>query len=129
MSVYTGSCLCGGVRYEIAAEPAPIQICHCMQCRKAQGAAIATNAPVPASSFRLLSGADLITAYESSPGKKRCFCKVCGSPIYSYREAQPEVVRIRLGLINEDLATRPVAHYHVASKCNWWSIDDGLPQY
>lgn len=74
-------------------------------------------------------GDDLITEFESSPGKKRCFCKVCGSPIYSYRDALPGVLRIRAGLINEPLSVRPIAHFHTASKCNWWSVEDGLPQY
>jgi hypothetical protein len=77
----------------------------------------------------LLSGAALLTAFESSPGKKRCFCRVCGSPVYSYREARPDILRIRAGLINEPLSTRPVADYHTASKCNWWTIDDDLPQH
>ncbi|WP_290537184.1 hypothetical protein [Alcanivorax sp.] len=41
--MYTGSCLCGGVTFEIAGELAPIQVCHCQQCRKAQGTALVTN--------------------------------------------------------------------------------------
>jgi hypothetical protein len=127
--VVTGSCLCGGVQFTIDAELPPIQVCHCVQCREAQGVAIATNTPIPAAAFTLLGAADLITAFESSPGKQRCFCKVCGSPIYSYREARPDILRIRAGLINEPLAVRPEAHYHVASKCNWWDICDDLPQH
>ena len=34
-----GSCLCGGVRYEIDAELQSVSYCHCSQCRKASGAA------------------------------------------------------------------------------------------
>jgi hypothetical protein len=127
--MYTGSCLCNGVQFSIDAEFAPIQICHCTQCRKAQGAPFAANAPVSTSVFRLVSGKGLLTEYESSPGKKRVFCKCCGSPIYSYRNTLPEVVRIRLGLINEPVAARPVAHFHTASKVNWWAINDDLPKY
>ena len=36
-----GSCLCGGIRYEIDAELGPVTNCHCSQCRKAAGAAFA----------------------------------------------------------------------------------------
>lgn len=127
--MYTGSCLCGGVQFAIDAELEPIQVCHCIQCRKAQGAPFATNTPVSASAFRMTAGSELLTEYESSPGKKRCFCKVCGSPIYSHRTSLPGVFRIRAGLINEPIAVRPVAHFHVASKCNWWLINDDLAQY
>ncbi len=127
--MYTGSCLCGGVQFRIDAELAPIQICHCTQCRKAQGAPIATNTPVSTADFRLVAGKELLTGYESSPGKKRVFCSRCGSPVYSCRDSLPDVVRVRLGLINEPVNAKPEAHFHVESKCNWWTIDDGLPQY
>ena len=35
--MFTGRCLCGGVRYTVSGDLAPIQICHCAQCRAAQG--------------------------------------------------------------------------------------------
>ena len=41
---YTGSCLCGGVRYELTAELGPIEVCYCRMCRKASGGPLATNA-------------------------------------------------------------------------------------
>ncbi len=127
--MYTGSCLCGGIRFELSAELGKIDICHCQQCRKAQGVAFATNAPVAASALRITSGADLLKAYESSPGKRRWFCSQCGSPIYSQRDKRPDVVRIRVGTIDGPLNVRPHAHYHVASKSNWWDITDTLPRH
>lgn len=127
--MHTGSCLCGGVQFRIEAELAPIQVCHCSQCRKAQGTPFATNTPVSTEAFRLLGGADLLRSFESSPGKERVFCSRCGSPIYSSKDTLPGVLRIRAGLLNEALAARPVAHFHTASKANWWSIDDALPRY
>ena len=41
---HTGSCLCGGVRYELTAELGPIEVCYCRMCRKASGGPLATNA-------------------------------------------------------------------------------------
>jgi len=127
--MYTGSCLCGGVAFEIDGELEPIQVCHCGQCRKAQGAPFATNIPVAAGAFRLLRGADLLSSFAASPGKQRVFCRECGAPIYSCHERKPGVLRIRAGLLNEPLATRPAFHIYTDSACNWWAIDDGLPQY
>ncbi len=127
--MYTGSCLCGGIRFTIEGELAPIDVCHCRQCRKAQGTAFATNFPVASSAFQLTQGAELLSEFESSPGKMRVFCRRCGSPIFSRRVARPDTVRVRAGTINEPLATRPHAHFYVASKSNWWPIDDGLPQF
>jgi hypothetical protein len=40
----------------------------------------------------------------------------------------PGVVRVRMGTIDEPVAAPPVAHFHVAAKCNW-ETNDMLPQY
>ena len=128
--MYTGSCLCGGIQFSINAELAPIQICHCSQCRKAQGGAFATNTPVETSDFEVKSGTDLLTEYESSPGKRRFFCRQCGSPIYSSRDSLANVIRIRAGLLDEPLKkVKPAFHAYTSSKCSWWEINDDLPTY
>lgn len=124
-----GRCLCGGVRFQIEGELAPIQICHCGQCRQAQGGAFASNIPVAEDAFQLLAGEELLQRYESSPGKQRVFCRQCGSPLFSRHELIPGVLRIRAGLLEGELQTRPAAHFFVASKANWWTLDDELPRY
>jgi hypothetical protein len=127
--VVTGSCLCGGVQFSIEGELEPIQVCHCQQCRKAQGGPVATNIPVQVSRFKMTRGSELLSEFESSPGKVRVFCSRCGSPIYSKKGSLPEVMRIRAGTLNEEIDARPVAHFWVGSKANWWPINDGLPQF
>lgn len=127
--MYSGSCLCGGVRFQIQGELEPIQVCHCSQCRKAQGTPFATNTPVEEASFQLDRGAELLTSFEASPGKQRVFCSKCGSPIYSKKDALPGVLRVRAGLINEPVCAKPVAHFYTGSKASWWTINDDLPQF
>lgn len=125
----SGSCLCGGVTFRINAPLQPIQICHCTQCRKAQGTPLVTNTPVNEADFELLSGAGLLKLFESSPGKQRVFCSHCGSPVYSQNVRVPGVLRIRAGLIDEPVKATLAAHFHVASQCSWWPINDDLPQF
>lgn len=127
--MHTGSCLCGDVTFEIDGKLEAIQICHCLQCRKAQGTPFSTNISVPLAEFRLLTGERSLTQYESSPGKARVFCSRCGSPVYSTSNTVPNTVRIRAGSLNELLGVRPIAHFYTASKCNWWPIADDLPQF
>ncbi len=127
--MHTGSYLYGCVKFSIHAELAPIQICHCAQCRKAQGGPFATNTPVATSDFLLHSGWDLLTAYESSPGKSRFFCRQCGSPIYSSLDSLPDVIRIRAGLLDEPLKVELAFHAFTASKCSWMTINDDLPNH
>lgn len=124
-----GRCLCGAIRYSVQGALAPIEVCHCSQCRQAQGGPFATNIPVQASAFVLKSGQDFVQTYESTPGKFRCFCKQCGLPLYSRRDALPGVLRLRAGTLEGDVATRPVFHAHFGSRANWCPVDDGLPKY
>jgi hypothetical protein len=59
------------MRYEIDGELADALNCHCSMCRKAHG-----RARVRPADFRLMSGQELLTFYESSPGAHRGFCRV-----------------------------------------------------
>lgn len=129
MSEHRGSCLCGGVRYTLAAPLAQIGLCHCRQCRKANGSAFAANAPVPESAFSLLAGAELLQSYESSPGKQRVFCRRCGSPIYSKSLAKPGVLRLRIGLLDTPTGREPDFHFMTAHAAEWHRLSDALPRY
>ena len=126
---HQGSCLCGGIAFRITGQLAPIQVCHCQQCRQAQGGPVATNIPVESTSFSFVRGEELLQCYESSPGKIRAFCKVCGSPVFSKREALPGVVRVRAGLLTGAVDTTLAFHAFTQSKASWWPIEPGLPTY
>lgn len=124
-----GSCLCGGVRYRVDAPLTEIGLCHCRQCRKANGSAYAANAPVPETAFELLAGRDLLRAFESSPGKQRVFCQRCGSPIYSRSDRKPGIVRLRIGLLDTPAGRRPDFHFMTEHAAEWETISDDLPRY
>jgi len=124
-----GSCLCGGIQYEIDADLGPVTNCHCGQCRKASGAAFASNASVPTAAFRFVSGAELLKEWESSPGKQRCFCGRCGSPILKRNDDHPETVRLRLGTLDNDPHIKPSRNIYIGSKAPWFEITDSLPRF
>lgn len=125
----TGSCLCGGVYYEIHGRLTNPLNCHCAMCRKAQGSAFRSRAGVSARDFKFVSGEELITYFESSPGNYRGFCRVCGSPIHSKFDSNPEVFGLPLGALNEDPQIKPTLHVFVGNKASWYDITDSLPQY
>lgn len=127
--MYQGSCLCGGIRFEISGAIKNIVCCHCSECRKAQGSAFATNGVVAESDFKVLSGEHLLTRYEHTPGYAKFFCSRCGSPIISKSDQKPGAVRVRIGAIEGDITERPMAHIFAGSKANWEEIGDSLPQF
>ncbi len=125
----TGSCLCKTVRYEISGPLDCFVHCHCHTCRKVHGTVYGSSAQVTSEAFRLLSGADSITAYESSPGKQRFFCRNCGSHVFARLRSRPDEVILRIGTLDADPGQRPQAHIWVSHKAAWYEILDGLPQY
>ena len=127
--VRTGRCLCGQIRYEVTGELGDIVFCHCSSCRRASGTAFATNSPIRASQFRIVSGTSTLKEYESTPGKVRAFCGACGSPLYSQRKAKPEALRLRIGTLDTPVNARPVAHIYATSRADWDLIVDDLPQH
>ena len=124
-----GSCLCGGVRYEISGPLSYPLNCHCSMCRKAHGAAFRSRARVKADDFRWTQGAELVTYYESSPGNHRGFCRVCGSPLLSRFDKEPRSYGLPLGALDDDPGIKPGFHVFVASKAPWYDITDELPQF
>jgi hypothetical protein len=98
-------------------------------CRKAHGAAFSTNSVVPTDTLTITSGADLISEYESSPKRRRCFCSYCGSQLFIRRLDKPEFTVVTLGTIDGDPHARPERHVFVGSKAPWYEIPDALPQF
>jgi hypothetical protein len=122
-----GSCLCGGIRFEID-EVLSLTHCHCTICRKISGAAFASYAHVARDKFRLLSGEDLMTFFESTPGGHRTFCRKCGS-IAPSAASYLETISVPAGLLDDDPSVRPKLHTFVRSKAPWWEIVDNLRQF
>lgn len=124
-----GSCMCGAIRYEAEGPLSAMGRCYCVQCRKASGAEFATNGSVPAATFRVVTGAELLSSFSSSPGKARNFCTRCGSPLFKKNASRPDEVRLRLGTLDTEADVRPEAHYFVSEKPAWSIITDELPRY
>lgn len=126
---YSGSCLCGGLRYEVQGEIGELLQCHCQRCRKANGTAFATNALIQKADFKILQGAHLLKKFQSTATAQRCFCADCGSPIISIKSDTPELYRLRIGTLDTPLQQKPTKHIFVAYKAEWDNICDSLAQY
>ena len=124
-----GSCLCGDVAYQYEGDLDEVAICHCQQCKQAQGTPFVTNAPVRAADFSFIRGADKVKDYFSSPNKKRAFCSQCGSPLYSQRTDRPDVIRLRLGTVTEGHIPEPAYEIYCESRSSWFRADADRPTF
>jgi len=85
---HRGGCHCRRVRFEVDA-PAAIEAldCNCSICRMAGF----LHLIVPASRFRLLSGADDLTEYGFNTGTARhVFCRHCGIKSFYVPRSHPD---------------------------------------
>ncbi|MGH7246695.1 MAG: GFA family protein [Pseudomonadota bacterium] len=129
----TGSCLCGGVRFEIVKAAGPFELCHCNRCRKTSGSAFGAGIGVKAEDFRLVAGKELITNYEAPilrnpPPYRISFCTRCGSQVPN-PERGAKWFEVPAGLLDDDPVLRPDKHIFVHVKARWFEIADRLPQY
>ena len=76
-----GECLCGLVSWQLSGPYEFFGMCQCSRCRKATGAAFATNLFVKADQFKWLSGKDAVNEYVMEPPNTfgNAFCEKCGS--------------------------------------------------
>ncbi len=125
----SGSCHCQRVRYEVTGPIQHAQHCHCHTCRKIHGTAFGSSAVVDETVFRVVEGQDHLAEYESSPAKRRYFCKTCHSPIYALQADDPGIVVLRLGTLDDEPDQKPSRHIWIGDKPAWYDVGDTLPQH
>lgn len=123
-----GACLCRAVVYEADSLDGPIVHCHCATCRKAHAAAYASTVRVERGHFRIVRGQDKLTAHESSPGKFRHFCSVCGSHVVAERPAQAHVI-LRVATLDDDPEATPEMHIWTSHDVPWLNAAHDIPGF
>ncbi len=120
-----GSCLCGGVTFEIDGALAPAAACHCRQCRKQSGHHWAST-HMPQAQVRVTRDEGL-KWYSASDKAKRGFCGTCGSFLF-WDPADEDKISISMGVFEAPTGAALAKHIFVAGKGDYYEISDELPQ-
>lgn len=126
----SGSCLCGGARYEITGDAARFYHCHCSRCRKASGTGHATNLMVKPGTLKWLQGEALIRYFKVPEAKRftNCFCSTCGGRLPRYVK-EIDAVMIPAGSLDTEPPLRPQARIFWDSRAAWCCGDEKLPVF
>jgi len=124
----TGSCLCGEIEFEVDEIPGMVFNCHCSRCRKAHGAAFATQAFAVRSSLKFKKGRELLKEYDSSSQGIRAFCSSCGSCLMNYAKDNGPYLSVAIACL-DGYRGKPVAHAFVASKADWHEPSLDIPAF
>ena len=128
---FQGGCACGEIRYQCTSEPVVVIDCHCRDCQRASGGAMATTAFVNRSDFKLLRGTPRSCEFKADSGNliARQFCGVCGSPVFTDAKGYPDIWGVKAASLDDPASIEPGMHIWTSSAQPWDHITDNLPRF
>ena len=125
MTLHTGGCRCGAIRFQASADPFYTSYCHCGDCRRASGAPIVAFVGFYSDDVTF-TGEDAST-YGEAP-VTRSFCGTCGAPL-AYTDARlGDQIFMMLGAMDAPENYPPTVHGYVREELPFFHLDDGLPR-
>ena len=127
---YRGGCLCGAIRYEIAAEPMFAGQCQCLDCQRETGGGHASFMAFPAAALKL-SGSPWFHESKADSGNtvRRGFCPTCGSPLIGATSGLPEMRTISVGSLDDPSVFKPQFVCYTSRGHAWDLIDPAVPSF
>ena len=130
MTKLHGTCLCGGIRFEIDAAPESLRFCHCTSCKQLSGGGGTVNFGAPPSAIRIVEGEELLQRFTPEGGSAKTFCRACGANLFGGGWPDSERCSVRVTTIEEPLDAKVGAHIFVRSLEPWESLpDDGAERF
>jgi hypothetical protein len=118
----TGSCLCGGVRFELRGELDAIIACHCTQCRKQTGHFWASTHTAN-DDLHFVSD-ETLRWFRSSARARRGFCHCCGSTLF-WKIDGAATTSVCAGAIDGPTGLKLAGHIFVADAGDYYTISGG----
>jgi hypothetical protein len=122
-----GGCLCGAVRFRVAAPPLDSGYCHCRMCQRNTGAPVVAWTTFPAESLTWIAGRP--ATYASSAHAQRQFCSRCGSYMVFVNGNFPKEISVNTASLDDPAAFPPRKHIFAESRIAWFDIHDELPRH
>ena len=111
---YAGGCLCGAVRYTLAARPLAINACHCIDCHKLSGNGHLLMLIAPSAAFRV-TGETHGFRKTADSGRQLDMqrCASCGTRLFHRNLASNALVFIAAGTLDDPSWAVPTSHIYV----------------
>ena len=115
----TGSCLCGGVTYELDEPLRESVACHCTQCRKTSGHYWSAT-QVPNDRIRITRD-ETLAWYRSSTTARRGFCNRCGASLFWLQDGE-NATSVGSGTIDGTTGIGTAMHIFTADKGDYYDL-------
>lgn len=116
-----GECLCKKIKFQAEEVPGMVFNCHCLNCKKAHGAAFATQVIAHKTSLIFNSGKQLVKDYHSG-GALRAFCINCGARIMNYGPDSVDYLSISLTVIKNYERFKLTGDCYIKSKLSFINL-------
>ena len=106
----TATCACGQASITVDADPEMHGVCHCTNCKRRTGSAFRISAYFARSSIVERSGNTTVYAFHHASqnhDQQRHFCVNCGTTLYWYLSALPQLIGIAGGCFADDDLPEP----------------------
>ncbi|WP_408097524.1 GFA family protein [Peredibacter sp. HCB2-198] len=127
--MYSGSCLCGKIKYEVVGDFESFFLCHCKYCQKDSGSAHTANLFSTTASLKWISGKDTIKTF-NLPGTRhsKSFCPECSSGIPAL-QMEGKLLVVPAGSLDTQIGMKPNAHIFCSSRASWDHDMESLDQF
>ena len=119
MTDRAGGCLCADIRYILHAEPIAVAICHCADCRRQSGSSFSIIATIPTTAYEQTGVAKTYVGKGDFGTVYRDFCGACGTPVVSRLAAQPDIVIVKVGTLDDPGELKPQVEVYTRSAAGW----------
>ena len=126
MSVRTGGCQCGAIRFRVEGDLGEASICHCRMCQKATGGFFGAYASAPLANVAWTRGEP--GRYQSSNKVQRGFCAACGTPL-TYEYAAARHIGLAIGAFDRPAEIRPVEQLGPRDQVPYFAELAALPMH
>jgi hypothetical protein len=123
-------CCCGSLRAEATGEPVFVGACHCRECQRRTGAPFGVSAYFPKEHLRT-EGPSKAYLRGSDSGRKieLHFCPLCGSTVFWYPEAVPDLIGIAFGAFTDPSMPGPTLSVWETTRHPWVTFAHGLDHF
>ena len=126
---FTGSCVCGAIRYECTARPLAMLNCHCRDCQRVSGGPYTPVVYMPAGSVRFTKGTPKYfdTPSVASGHNHRSFCPDCGSRLTGAESERG--IGVTASSLDDPGWFKPTMDLWVSDAQPWVVMDPDLPKF